>query len=58
MRLSALGPSWKSGSTSRITKYSFKPGIDPRRDPLAEGIIEDRIDHRRVDAQLGSELRG
>ena len=29
-----------------------EPGIDARRDPLAERIIKDRIDNRRIDAEL------
>ena len=56
MRLSAFGPSWKSGCDFENHEVLVQPCINARRDPLAERVIEDRINDRRVDAELLSEL--
>jgi hypothetical protein len=56
MRLSALGPSWKSARLRESQNILVESPIDARRHPLAERIVEDRISHRTVDAQLLREL--
>ena len=43
-------------TTTARARNTVEPRINPRRDPLAECVIEDRIDDGRVDAQLRGDL--
>ena len=50
MPLSASGPYWNLGSTSRMTWYWLQRGVHGRDDALAERVVERVVDGGGQDA--------